>query len=66
MASGSLQESFVYQLAHIHESRRGAIFTLHITLIVLITVSVGLRFAARRIIKARLSYDDYAIVVALV
>lgn len=55
-----------YQKAHRNEDRTYILYTTSATMIVLPTVFVALRLACRRHLKARISHDDIAILVALV
>ncbi|KAL9001914.1 MAG: hypothetical protein Q9188_005129 [Gyalolechia gomerana] len=59
-------ETIAYQKAHITDDRTYVIYTTSAVMIVLPTVFVALRLACRRHLKARISHDDIAILVALV
>ena len=55
-----------YQLDHADEDRGGEVLAAIITVTVLASVGVMLRFMARYMKKAKLLWDDYLIVTALV
>ncbi|KAI9823588.1 MAG: hypothetical protein M1832_002369 [Thelocarpon impressellum] len=61
----SVSQSFEYQLAHLDESRQTPIIVLNACLPLLATLAVSARLWARRLVKVRWEYDDYAIMVAL-
>ena len=54
-----------YQSQHIQDDRRGEILGTAISMMILSTVAVSLRFACRHERKLGISYDDWLIVVAL-
>lgn len=49
----------------VHASKTGTLVAADITLIVLSATAVGLRLLSRRLSKAGLWYDDYAIIIAM-
>ena len=59
-------EQFRYQQEHYHENRTPYYVAGSIVLIVVATLSVILRFTARKIRKVALAVDDYILVVALI
>ena len=62
----SLAASIEYQMPRLAETRQPLAVGIWISAQLLSTVAVALRMWAKRSIKARVSYDDYAIIVALV
>ncbi|KAI4184937.1 MAG: hypothetical protein L6R41_004429 [Letrouitia leprolyta] len=58
-------EDIAYQKAHRNDDRTYILYTTSATMIVLPTIFVALRLACRRHLKARISHDDIAILVAL-
>ena len=61
-ASQSIEE----QLQEANQTLQPQLLGLNVALIVLTSIVVGLRFLARRLSKLSWSYDDYAILAALV
>ena len=62
----STSQAYSDQLQQLNESRQPVLYGLNIALTLLATCAVSLRLFARRISKLPLSYDDYAILTALV
>ncbi|KAI9831633.1 MAG: hypothetical protein M1826_003242 [Phylliscum demangeonii] len=58
-------KDIAYQLTHWHDDRGPLIVGVNVALALLAAVAVILRFWARRLVKAAVREDDYAIVVAL-
>lgn len=49
----------------VHASKTGTLLAADITLILLSATAVALRLLSRRLLRAGLWYDDYAIMVAM-
>ncbi|KAL8913221.1 MAG: hypothetical protein Q9171_001935 [Xanthocarpia ochracea] len=60
------QKEIQYQIDHIHDNRINEILVSNSICIGLAAIAVVLRFAARRLNKAKIAADDYMIVAALV
>lgn len=59
-------EDIRYQISNLHEDQRPLMNAVNIMLAVMSTVAVALRVSSRRLMKARLMADDYAIIMGLV
>lgn len=59
-------ESDAYQLAHPHDDRHRLCLAITIVTLVVAVLVTAVRLACRRKLKARLSYDDYTIIAAMV
>lgn len=60
------QKDIQYQIDHIHDSRINEIVVSNSICIGLAAIAVLLRFAARRLSKAKIAADDCMVVAALV
>lgn len=56
----------VYQFSHATDDRRRSGIICNATLVAVATIAVALRFASRRLKGARILWDDYMVVIALV
>ena len=59
-------KSNAHQLAHPHDNRQTLCLAIVILMLVIDILATAIRLACRRKLKARLSYDDYAIIIATV
>ena len=59
-------ESDAHQLAHPHDDRHSLCLAVAILMPVVAVLVTGVRLACRQKLNARLSYDDFAIMVAVV
>lgn len=65
MATPSPQELH-YQEEHRNENRGPEIISALAIMLAMAYVAVGLRFVSRRMVRAKLLYDDWVIVIGLV
>jgi len=66
MPSPLMPAEIQYEIAHVHDDRGPDMVVSNVICISLACVAVLLRLIARRLSKAKIWFDDYMIVVALV
>lgn len=62
----SLSQGLQYQEKHKNENRGPEIVVSLAIMLTVAYIAVGLRFISRRIVRVKLSYDDWVIVIGLV
>lgn len=66
MMAALTPQQIAYQTAHIDDDRRPDVLATGITMALVATTAVTVRFICRRHMKVAISYDDYFILLALV
>ena len=64
--AGFSPDNIGYQLQHIHDDRSADLVGTVITMAILVTIAMTLRFISRKQMRVAISYDDYSMLFALV